>query len=369
MKILIMGFTKIKYMPYMNFYFDNIDKAGKEVHILYWNRDLQQENLSKYQGCIFHEFKCYQEDDVSKLSKVTSFAMYRKFAKKVLMEENFDFIFVLHSLTGVLIADVLKNTYRNKYILDYRDYTYEGFAPFKKVVATIVRNSRVTFVSSDAFRRFLPEECMEKIYTSHNILLDSLEHRDEKKLRGIHSDKIRIAFWGFIRHEEINKEIIRKVAADSRFELHYYGREQQVARNLKTYAKELNADNVFFHGEYTPEQRYEFVRQTDIIHNVYHDNNMMLAMGNKYYDAAVFYIPLISMKMSFMVEISQKAGIGFAADPYDDDFLDKLFGEYANFDKDKFRMNCDKELERVLAEYDFGSALVKKLTDSVGRNK
>lgn len=369
MKILIMGFTKIKYMPYMNFYFDNIDKVENDVHILYWNRDLKSDDLSKYDGCAFYEFKRYQEDDVSKLSKVASFAKYRKFAKRVLINEKFDFVFVLHSLTGVLVADVLKKHYCGKYIFDYRDSTYEAFSPFKKVVASITRNSRATFVSSDAFRKFLPADCAEKIYTSHNILMESLAHRDEKKLYGIPSGKIRIAFWGFIRHEEINKEIIHKVAADSRFELHYYGREQQVALNLKAYTAEINAKNVFFHGEYTPEQRYEFVRETGIIHNIYYDNNMMLAMGNKYYDAAVFYIPLMSMKMSFMAETSQKAGIGFAADPYDDDFLDKLFGEYANLDKDKFRMNCDKELERVLAEYDFGSALVKKLTDSIGSNK
>lgn len=33
MKILIIGFTKIKYMPYMNFYLDNIDKAKHEVSV------------------------------------------------------------------------------------------------------------------------------------------------------------------------------------------------------------------------------------------------------------------------------------------------------------------------------------------------
>lgn len=367
MKILIMGFTKIKYMPYMNFYFDNIDKAEHEVHILYWNRDLQSEDLSKYHGCTFHEFKCYQEDDVSKFSKVASFAKYRKFAKDVLINGKFDFIFVLHSLTGVLVADVLKNYYSNKYIFDYRDSTYEGFAPFKNVVASITRNACATFVSSDSFRRFLPEDCNDRIYTSHNLLFDSLNHRDEKAKYGTTSDKIRIAFWGFIRNEEINKEIIRKVAADKRFELHYYGREQQVALNLKDFAKNLKAYNVCFHGEYTPEQRYEFVRHTDIIHNIFNNDNMMIAMGNKYYDAAIFYIPIISMKGSFMAETAQKASIGFDVDPYEDDFLDRLFADYNSIDRNRFYKNCDKELERVLLEYEFGCTLIKKLTGSEGK--
>lgn len=359
MKILIMGFSKIKYMPYMNFYFDNIDKSENEVHILYWNRDLQSEDLSKYDGCTFHEFKRYQEDDVSKVSKVASFAKYRKFAKSLLKKEKFDFIIVLHSLTGVLVADVLKKCYHNKYIFDYRDSTYEKFAPFKRVIGEIVSYSAATFVSSDAFRRFLPADCAEKIYTSHNILLDSLAHRDEKALYGIPSDKIRIAFWGFIRHEEINKEIIRKVAADSRFELHYYGREQQVALNLKAYAAELNAKNVFFHGEYTPEQRYEFVRQTDIIHNIYYDANMMLAMGNKYYDGLIFRIPQICMPGSFMGECVERAGVGLVCDPHDADFTERMYAYYRGLDQSTFDRNCDVELEKIMEEYIRGTAIAK----------
>ena len=194
--------------------------------------------------------------------------------------------------------------------------------------------------------------------------MDSLSHRDEKKKYGTVCDKIRIAFWGFIRHEEINRELIKKIAADSRFEFHYYGREQQVALNLKSYAKEIDAVNVFFHGEYKPEDRYEFVRNTDIIHNIYKDANMMLAMGNKYYDAAIFYIPLISMKDSFMAETAGRAGIGFDVDPYENNFTDKLFDLYSRFDREEFNKNCDIELERVLGEYNSGAALIRALTNS-----
>lgn len=351
MKILIMGFAKIKYMPYINFYLDNIDTTKHSVHLSYWNRDLQEEDLTKYSSCTLHEFRYYQEDDVSKISKIKAFAKYRKFAKSILCSEQFDYVFVLHSLTGVLVADILKKRYTGKYIFDYRDSTYEGFAPYKRVIGSITRNSYATFVSSDAFRRFLPEDCKEKIYTSHNLLLDSLEHRDEKTLYGIPSDKIRIAFWGFIRHEEINKEIIRKIAADSRFELHYYGREQQVALNLKAYAAVLNAENVFFHGEYTPEQRYEFVRQTDIIHNIYFDANTMLAMGNKYYDGLIFRIPQICMPESFMGECVERTGVGLVCDPYDVDFTESVYAYYRGLSQSEFDKKCDVELEKIMEEY------------------
>ena len=363
MKILIVGFSKIKYMPYMNFYLENIDTVSNDLHLLYWNRDLKEENTDFLSGITLHEFCCKQDDDVAKLSKIGSFIKFRKYVKRVIKKGKFDFIIVLHSLPGVLICDLLRRNYKNKYIFDYRDSTYEGFPPFKKVVGNLVENSSATFVSSDAFRRFLPIECKDKIFTSHNMLMDSLNHRDEKKNHGIESDKIRVSFWGFIRHEEINRELIKKISADARFELHYYGREQQVALNLKQYSKEINAQNVFFHGEYKPEDRYEFVRTTDIIHNVYNDANTMLAMGNKYYDAAIFYIPIMSMRGAFMADMAGKAGIGFDVDPYDDDFTDKLFDEYSVINNGEFAKRCDEELERVLTEYKSGSLLIRELTN------
>lgn len=367
MKILIMGFSKIKYMPYMNFYLDDIDTYSNDVHLLYWNRDMKGENTSFLEGVTLHEFLCSQEDDASKRSKIGSFIKYRNYAKKIIKREKFDFIIILHSMPGVLLHNIVCKKYNNKYIFDYRDSTYEKFIPFKRIIGKIVKGSSATFVSSDAFRVFLPKECADKIFTSHNMLMDSLFHRNEKRDFGVESKKIRIAFWGFIRHEDINKAIIKKIASDDRFELHYYGREQQVALNLKKYAVDIEAPNVFFHGEYKPEERYEFVRTTDIIHNVYKDPNMMLAMGNKYYDSAIFYIPLMSMRGSFMAETARKAGIGFDVNPYDDDFTEQLYSLYENLDKHAFESNCNAELERVLAEYKFGSELIKRLTDSQGK--
>lgn len=360
MKILIMGFAKIKYMPYMNFYLENIDSYKNEVHILYWNRDLQDEPVDKYTSYILHEFRCYQEDDVSKISKIKNFAKYRNYAKSIIKQEKFDFIYILHSLPGVLVADILKSRYVGKYIFDYRDSTYEGFAPFKRIVGQLVENSAATFVSSDGFRKLLPAQCSNKIYTSHNLLLDSLSHREEKEKNGIASEKIRIAFWGIIRNEEINKVIIDRASADQRFELHYYGREQQIALRLKAYAKSIGAENVLFHGEYAPEDRYIFVRNTDIIHNIYNDNNMMIAMANKYYDGIIFKLPQLCMTGSFMAHLAETNEIGLSCNPYNTNFTEEVYRYYKNMDSTQFFESCDIELERVLDEYRSGRKIIRK---------
>lgn len=361
MKILIIGFTKIKFMPYLNFYYENLDKKQNEVHILYWNRDLEYENLDKYSDAVFHEFKCFQKDDVGKICKVSGFLKYRKYAKSIIYRKKFDFIIVLHTLPGVLIKSLLIKQYAKRYILDYRDSTFENIGAFKRIVEALVKQSKYTFVSSDGFRQYLPESENDRIITSHNILLDSLKHKEDKEKYGNETDVIRISFWGFIRHKDVNLAIIDRISKDSRFELHYYGREQDTALELKKYAKEIGASNVFFHGEYKPEDRYEFIKHTDLIHNIYYDRNTMLAMGNKYYDGIVFRIPQICMPGSYMGKRATEKGVGIECDPTHIDFCDTIFDYFKKIDFNTFVKSCEQDLHAVLKEYDTGKELIREL--------
>lgn len=357
MNILILGFAKLKIMPYLNLYLDNIDKKANKVTVLYWNRDLVDEDVSKYEGVELREFRCYQEDEVAKLLKVKSFLQYRRFAKNI-MRQNFDRIIILHSLPGILLLDKLVRNYSGKYILDYRDSTFENFRIFRKALGCLIKHSVITLTSSDAFRKYFPKKYQNKVFTTHNILEDSLKHRDYER---VPFQKIRVAFWGQIRHEDINKAIIKNLANDERFELHYYGREQNIAKALKGYVRELAANNVFFHGEYTSTDRYDFVKVTDVIHNIYFDNNTMLAMGNKYYDGLIFRIPQVCMPGSFMGELCDKYNIGTSLSPYEEGFAGRLYNYVKGISREDFIKNADKALSVILEEYKESVAAIKNV--------
>lgn len=362
MRILIIGPGKLKYMPYAHFYLDHIDWSKHDVHIAYWNRDCKSEDVSSYMGITLHEFRCFMNNEESLKTKFKNFLKYRKFCK-ILMREHYDLLIILHSLCGMMIYDLLRFK-KLKYILDYRDSTYESKNRlFAKIVSSLAEHSEATFVSSDSFRRFLPEKCSNKIFTSHNLLEDSLRHRDYEKEQ---SDKIRLAFWGFIRHIEINRQIIESVSKDNRLELHYYGREQKDALALKAFAKSIRADNVYFHGEYIPEDRYTFAARTDLIHNIYSvaDENMAMAMGNKYYDSIIFRIPQICQIGSFMGQMSENGGVGIELDPYDINFCNGIVNYYQGLDKRAFNKACDNELDRVLKEYRDSQWIIKEIVNN-----
>lgn len=346
MKILIIGFAKFRYMPYLNFYIDNTDLEKNELHIVYWNRDGLPDTLPQKAGLHLYEFGEIQPDDVRKQQKILNFLKFRKFTADIIKKERFDFIIVIQSVTAVLFYDILTEKYRNRYLFDYRDVTYEGFAPYKKAIAGLVNNSKYTLVSSDAFRRFLPQS--DKIHTTHNFTEKALDRR-----LPAHKNTelpVKLRFWGFLRHEELNRKIIAALADDSRFELHYHSPALSAEPGLREYAASLKAGNVFFHGGYLPDERFSFAEDTDILLNMFENDTTVYAVGNKFYDGLIFRLPLICTAGSFMAELSEKYGVGFAADPDSPTFADDIYKYYSSLDTEKFSAACDEALEKITAE-------------------
>lgn len=365
MKILILGFAKIAYMPYLNFYLEALADTKAEVHVVTWKRDQEKDVPLQGENIFVHEFCCDQRDEVLKVSKLGNFARYRRFVIRLLEQECFEKIIALHTFPAVLLSDKLLTVYSERFVFDYRDYTYERFYPFKKLIAALVKKSFATFVSSDAFRDTLPK--LDKIYTSHNILMDSLEYRNARCAQERNRKPIRISFWGFIRHEKINVSLMEHLGGDSRFELHYYGREQKTADNLKELVAKNDYQNVFFHGAYLPKDRYTFAAQTDLLHNMYeNDEQTQKAMGNKYYDGIVFKIPQLCTIGSFMGNLITKEGTGLALDPASEHLGDQIEQYYTAMDWAGFENACDAALAKILDEYREGrNKILEFCTDTV----
>ena len=88
---------------------------------------------------------------------------------------------------------------------------------------------------------------------------------------------------------------------------------------------------------------------------------MALAMGNKYYDGIIFYIPQLCFEGSYMAEKAENAGVGLSCNPYDNDFTEKLFKYYTDLKKEDFAQKCDFELKKVLDEFYYGRKIIKDI--------
>jgi len=343
-------------MPYMHFYIDQLKRTNCEIHLLYWDRDGKPDSKAP-EGITTYKLESYIEDSLPLMNKIPSFIKYRSYAYKVLKNQRYDLLIVLHSTPGVLLFDVLMSKYKEKYILDYRDFTYENIKFYKRLIHQLVKSSIATFVSSDAYRKFLPK--VNKIYTSHNLIAETIKYRDVRRSKPRGANPIKIRYWGFIRHTNINLNIINRLANDMRFELHYHGREQETGRYLKKYCVEKEINNVFFHGEYKPVDRYVFARETDLLHNIYeNDIKTTNAMGNKYYDGITFCIPQLCNQGSFMGEEVTKNGIGLECNPEDEDLGNDIFEYYNTINWNTFEKKCDQEVVRIMKELDDGSEVL-----------
>lgn len=349
MRVLLLGFGKIAYMPYMNFYLDTIKDENIQFELIYWDRDGKPDADLPSRISRAYKFEAHLEEQLPFKNKLKYFVKYRKFALNVLKYNRYDKIIVMHTTPGLTLLDYLVRKYKGRYLLDFRDVSYENISVYRKLVGILSRNSAMTFVSSDAFRKFLPTE--EKIFTIHNYLEDSLNHKMIRKQLPRERNVLRVSYWGLVRQVDINKKLMDALGNDFRFELHYYGRMQQDGREMEEYAYNKEYRNVFFHGAYMPVERYEFAKETDLIHNVYDCGHTMgNAMGNKYYDGIIFGIPQICTEWSHMGDVISARKVGMVVSLEDNAIADKLWVYYQNMNWSDFETNCTNALDIVLSE-------------------
>ena len=348
MKALVLAGANIRHMPYLFFYFEQLSNLKYEITLFYWDRDgLQDRPLPDDVKAI--SFRKKMKNDISKLAKIKYFLEYRKEALKVIKSQQYDRIIVCDTQFAVLLSDILFKKYKKKYIFDYRDPSFERIGIYKKRVDSVILNSKATLISSKAYCDYLPK--CEHIHTTHNILMGDLTKRNIRRLLPRETERIRLAFWGCIRDTEINLSFIKRLANDNRFELHYYGTIDKTAQSIVPYCEDLKINNVFIHGEYLPDQRYDFARSTDIIHNMQNAvDGGNPRMTNKFYDGIIFYLPQICTDGSFMGSETVKYGVGISLDP-SISFADALYYYYKNMDWGKFEEKCDKCLGEVFREF------------------
>ncbi len=360
MKILIIGFAKIKYMPYLNLYLDNIDVENNDVHFLYWDRDGGADKaISPLVKT--HVFTKSLADELPKSKKLGAFFGFTKQAKKLIREERFDFVISLTSIPTILLSSLLLRRYKEKYIFDYRDFTFEWFKPYKALIAKMVENSAMTVYSSEKHLDFLPES--KKLYIAHNFIKSSLLYK--KDFIKNFSQPIKVSYWGILRNEEFNKNVIDKFAMDSRFEISFYGKKQQTVENLEDYCKKMNYSNIHFYGEYQEEDRYDFAKKTDILYNLYSVNGTEgMAMGNKFFDGVIFGIPQICTKGSYMGEKAEEYGVGCAVDVNSDTLTEDIYRYYKSLSVDDFKERCDCFRESIIKDYEDTERCIRKYLDS-----
>ena len=294
-KILFVGAFDECFHPYMLIYDDILGRLNIRASFIFWNRN-NFYDLSRYKNLDISFFDYQMNTYKSAFKKINGYLKYKKFVVKKIKTENYDKVVVLTTQMAIMILNILKRKYKNKFIFDFRDETYERKSRFfKHCVSEIINASFFTVISSPGFKKIFNNKFDNKMVLCHNIKPDFFDKCEIKK---VPSKKIRFSFWGMIRQIDYFKKVIKCINSNDS-EIHFYG--EGYTNDLKKFILENKINNVYIHGKYTQKDILNFVENTDFLINAYSNKGIQeYSLTVKMYEGIKFGLPIIVQKNSFM---------------------------------------------------------------------
>ncbi len=293
MKVGIIAFNNIQFCPYIKPYTIHCQKKKVDYNVIFFDR-LLQGSMNKNEIAISWN---------SRRSKLINFIQFARKVSKLISNNTYDFLIVLTTIPAVLLSTVLVSQYKNRYIIDIRDYTYEGNKFFWLRECKVIHYAAARVISSPGFASFLPHE---KYVLCHNNThyKSGISNRHEFSQT---AKRIIIGYVGSLSYASMCKIVIDLVKNDERFCFHFYGKET-VGNLIQNMISMVDCDRIVYFGEYDPNEKGKIISKIDILFNVYGNDRQLVkyALSNKLYDGIYFKKPILT---SPNTDMSRYAGI------------------------------------------------------------
>ena len=205
MEVAIVLGASLRYCPYALPYIKLLLDSEHKITLFVWTRD-KQEDLIIDDRVRIERYSREIDDLISKGKKIPAFLGFKKHIIKQLESYNYHFVVVFDTQFAVLLSHILLKKYLRKFIFDMRDMSYEHIWLYRKRVKRLVDVASAVIISSDGYRKYLPES--SSIFTTHNIMIDDLKQKGLRAKTSRNHSTIRISFWGMIRDIDLNIQLI-----------------------------------------------------------------------------------------------------------------------------------------------------------------
>lgn len=335
-RICFVTIGNIYMVPYMKNYSKHINS---NYSVIYWDR----ENLNETdENNRYYRFS-YEIKPEDKVRKRIGYIKYRRFIIETLREQNFDLVIFLQTLSALLVGGYIEKKYRNRYIVDIRDYTYEENKIIYNIEKRIVNATKMCIISSEGYKTFLPKH---EYMTDHNMrdLLQSqvkdIQNREKSRM------VIHIGFVGYVNYQDQHKKLIMALKDDERFRMSFIGTR---AFELKKFCDENNVTNVTLIDTFDTAKTLNYYTDIDLVNNLYgnHTPTLDYALSNKLYFSTELRIPILVCADTFMETISKKYGIGMTVDLDSEGVADDIYNYYQNIDWNSFANGCSRFVSKA----------------------
>lgn len=346
----------LRLCPYIAKYTNDLENRGIKYEIINWDRDNSEH--SKLPENVY-SLNFAADKFKNPLLKSFDFIKFRKFALDRIIKQRYEKLIILNAPTGIFLFDFLTKNYKNKYWIDYRDYSYEYFKPYYWVLKLLIQNAAGTVISSRGFLEELPKK--NEYIVTHNYRLEDIKaartfiyHPPSKPLN--------ITYMGGIRYYDHLIKFIEKFEKDDRFIFNLVG-ESDVSAKINEYITRKGYKKTRTYGRYTNDEKSRILEDVDAIFNCYSGGrNTQIALSNKLYDGIIYKIPQIVNVNTYSEKIVDNFGVGIGLDIDADDAMDKLYEYITNLDRKQFELNCTNFLDVVLKEDEI---FLKKLREFI----
>ena len=339
MKVLFLTADNVYLTPYLNTYLDILKQTKMDYHVIYWDKNNNEEIIDSRYTRFFYRKGRYKFWD-----RINGYRNFKNTIEGIMKNQNFDYVVCLQSVVAVLIYNSLINCHNKRYVVDIRDYSFEWCWLYRYIEKKLMDHSLLNIISSPGYKTFLPSG---EYYVLHNIPNDISRYKVEpRKCKG----KIVISYIGLVRFMKQNVKIIDFFANDKRFELRFIGTN---ARSLEQYCKKNGISNVVLRDTFSPCEISDIYNETDMVMNLYGNNTPLLnyAISNKLYFSAIFRKPILVCEDTYMEALSSEYGFGFTMKLEDYREKDSLYNYMKTLNRANLEANCAYFLEDVCREH------------------
>lgn len=305
MKIALISGGNLWFLPFIKNYTSVLDANGIDYDIISWNRDgtdpqigIQYEKNSKL--------------DKSKILKLFDFWGFCRFVKTVIRKNKYDKLIIFNPQVALLLKNVLKSEYKNRYIMDFRDLSVEQLPILRNMFSAILDNSWANVISSPGFI-----DCINgnhEFVLNHNFIpseeiINSLNHSQDWK-----KDFINVLTIGGIRDFSSNSEIISSLANKTNVKISFVGKGH-AAKSLEEFSEKIGCSNIEFKGYYPKEEERNYIVNTTWMNIFYPPiKSHSTALSNRFYLSIIYKRPMIVTANSIQGDYVSKYNLGLSID-------------------------------------------------------
>lgn len=356
-KVCFLTMGNIELAPYIEIYMKYVEGA---CHIIFWDREGRGQRSD---GNYYYRYN-KQIKDTDKVQKAIGYAGYKRFARRVLLENKFDLVICLQTCVALLLSDVLMSKYAGKFIVDIRDYSDEKIGLVYKREKRLFARAKKCVISSEGYKEFLPAG---EYLIAHNLRqlpkdeVESIRNRETKRTR------LHIAYIGHCAYQEQYKKLLLNLKNDERFIVSFFGTR---AEELEEFCRNNDIKNVRISGTFDAKDILQLYKDVDFVNNLYGNHTPVLdyALSNKLYFATELRIPILTCPDTYMAKVALHYGVGIAVNADDFNLGDCLYDYYMKLDWKKMSDGCQRFLDRAYKEQACFESYIRSVISNEGDN-